>query len=194
MSVSITELFWQAKIWDKIHPGSGKSEVCSFSILGLSNTQCIWGYIALPKASTRCQQSLEPCLMLLLWSGGEWEGNESEVCQRGTSWPRSFMCISEEKGIIRLEHYWRFMFKTSQRLILYIIWHVSTDCNGTFLLFVCSKWSRVINLEYWAKRANKEEVFGHKWWTLSNKTNSYCGTGIPGSAFWWSSSKVSEYF
>ena len=50
----------------KIQPGSGKSEVCSFSTLGISNTQCLWGNFALPTASTRCQQSLEPCLMLLL--------------------------------------------------------------------------------------------------------------------------------
>ena len=40
---------------------------------------------------------------------------------------------------------------------------------------------------------NQKELFGHKWWTLSNKTNIYCGTGIPGSASWWRSSKVSEY-
>ena len=33
-------------------------------------------------------------------------------------------------------------------------------------------------------------INGHKWWTLSNKTNIYCGTGIPGSAFWWRSSKL----
>ena len=26
------------------------------------------------------------------------------------------------------------------------------------------------------------------------KTNIYCGSGIPGSAFWWRSSQVSEYF
>ena len=42
---------------------------------------------------------------------------------------------------------------------------------------------RLMNLDYWAKRANKKEVFGHKLWTLSNKTNMYCGIGIPGSAF-----------
>ena len=85
MSVSRTELIWQAETWEKIQPGSGKSEVCSFLTLGLSNTQWLWGHIAQPNASIRCQPSLEPCLMLLLWSGGEWEGNESEVCQRATS-------------------------------------------------------------------------------------------------------------
>ena len=69
----------------KIQPGSGFAEVCSFSTLCLSNIQCRWGQIALPKASTRCPQSLEPCLMLLLWGGGEWEGNGSEVWQSATS-------------------------------------------------------------------------------------------------------------
>ena len=43
----------------KIQPGSGKSEVCSFSTHCLSNIQRLWGHIALLKASTRCQQSLE---------------------------------------------------------------------------------------------------------------------------------------
>jgi hypothetical protein len=86
-----------------------------------------------------------------------------------------------------------FMIKTSQRLILHFVWHVSTNCNMTLSEFhldlpmprefgVCTK------------RANKNEVFRHKWWTLSNKSNIYCGTGIPVSAFWWRSSKVSDYF
>ena len=30
-------------------------------------------------------------------------------------------------------------------------------------------------------------VFGHKLWSSSNKSNIYCGTGMPGSAFWWRS-------
>ena len=72
-------------------------------------------------------------------------------------------------------------------MILYIVWHVSMDCHGTFRLFICS---RVMNLDYCAERTNNNEEFGHEWWT---KTNIYCGTEIPGSAFWWRSWKVSEY-
>ena len=59
-------------------------------------------------------------------------------------------------------------------MIRYFVWHVSTNCNMTFRLNF---------------RLDKKEVFGHKWWTLSNNTNIYCGTGIPGSAFRWISSK-----
>ena len=37
----------------KIQPGSGTSEVCSFSKLGLPNTQWDMDKVALPTASTR---------------------------------------------------------------------------------------------------------------------------------------------
>ena len=123
-------------------PGSGKSEVGRFSTRWLLKIQWDIGHIALPNASTRCQQSLEPCLVLLLWGGGEWEGNESQVCQNALiswcsfTWEWAlFHRNSTDKGILQLEHYWRFMIKTSYRLILYIVWHVSTDCNGHFLTF-----------------------------------------------------------
>ena len=43
----------------QIQPGSGASEVCSFSKLGLPNTQWDMENVALPMASTRCQPSLE---------------------------------------------------------------------------------------------------------------------------------------
>ena len=43
----------------KIQPGSGNSKVYSFLSECLSSIQCLWGQIALPKASSRCQQSLE---------------------------------------------------------------------------------------------------------------------------------------
>ena len=69
MSMSITG-FFSGENLRKIQPGSGKSEICSFSSLGLSKTQCLWGQIALPKASTRCQQSLEPCFRLTVKEGG----------------------------------------------------------------------------------------------------------------------------
>ena len=82
MSVSKTELIWQAETWEKIQPGGGKSEVGRFSTQPLLKLQWDIGHVALPKASTRCQPSLETCLMLLLWRGAEWEGNESEVCQQ----------------------------------------------------------------------------------------------------------------
>ena len=70
-----------------------------------------------------------------------------------------------------------------------ILWHVSTKCNMNFRL----DFPHLLSLDLCTYRANKKEVFGHKLWTLSNKTNSYCGSGIPGSALWGRSSKVSEY-
>jgi hypothetical protein len=66
MSVSITELMWQAKTWEEIQTGSGKSEVGRFSTQPLLNTQWYIGYVALPKASTRCKLFLETCLRILL--------------------------------------------------------------------------------------------------------------------------------
>ena len=83
--------------------------------------------------------------------------------------------------------------KNILKIVCFIVWHVSTDCNGTFGLFLWTYCSRLMMMDYWAERANNKEEFGHKLWTLSNKSNIYCGTGIPGSAFWWRSSKVSEY-
>ena len=48
----------------KIQPGSGTSEVGSFSKLGLPNTHM--DEVALSRASTRCQSSLETGLRILL--------------------------------------------------------------------------------------------------------------------------------
>jgi hypothetical protein len=128
----------------------------------------------------------------------EGRSNESWMSQRSTrvAWADharsreselAFHCISTDKGILRLEHYWRFMIKTSQRLILYFVWHVSTNCNMTFRLNIRLDLPARREFGLCTKCVNKKEVFGHKLWTLSNKSNIYCGTWIPGSAFWWRS-------
>jgi hypothetical protein len=65
MPVSITELIWR-KPEKKIQPGTGKSDVGCFSTHSLLMIQWDIGHVALPMASTRCQQSLELGLMLLL--------------------------------------------------------------------------------------------------------------------------------
>lgn len=101
----------------------------------------------------------------------------------------SFQCFSEDKWILWLEHYWCFMLKTKDWF------HTSfdmflKDCNGTFRVFVWMKCLRLMKMDYWAEHANNKWLFGHKWW---NKSVIYCRTGIPGSAFWWRSSKVSDY-
>ena len=85
-----------------------------------------------------------------------------------------------------------FMIKTAERLILYIVWHVSTNRNMTFHLNFCLDLPARREFRLCTERMNQKELFGHKW-TLWNKSNNYCGTGIPGSAFLWRSSKVSEY-
>ena len=138
MFVSITELIWQAKTWQKFQTGSGKSEVGRFSTHSLLNIQWDFGQLALTKASTRCQKSLEAFLMLLLWIGGEWEGNESEVYQELTSWQCAvtwkFTCVpllfyrqrNSPVGTL-LKIYVKNILE-----IPYIAWHVSTTCNGTF--------------------------------------------------------------
>jgi hypothetical protein len=50
----------------KIQPESGKFEVCSFSTQPPLKIQGDISYGSLPKASTRCQQYLEPVLRILL--------------------------------------------------------------------------------------------------------------------------------
>ena len=94
MSVSITELIWQAKTWEEIQTGSGKSEVGRVSTQPLLNTQWDIGYVALTKASTRCQPSLETWMRLLLWCGAGWELFESVVWQRAKSWSCVFHMIA----------------------------------------------------------------------------------------------------
>ena len=37
----------------------------------------------------------------------------------------------------------------------YIVWHISTDCYGTFWHFVCFLWTRFVTLDLFTKRANK---------------------------------------
>ena len=93
-SVSITELIWQADTWEEIQTGSEKSEVGRFSTQTLLNSQ--WGMeeVALHRASTRCQMSLETWMRLLLWCEAEWERNESGYWQRAISWSRAFHMIA----------------------------------------------------------------------------------------------------
>ena len=180
----------------KIQPASGKTEVCRFSTLVLSNTQCLLGHFA----STRCQQSLEPCLRLLLWSGGEWEGIEPGVWQIATS---SWHAVMWELACVPLLFYRQRNYPVGTLLKIYDknILKIDSilrltcfyDMQRNFLTFSLAVCSRVMNLDYWAEHTNKKEVFGHKLRTLSNKSNIDCGTGIPRSAFWWRSSKVSEY-
>ena len=94
VSVSITELIWQAKTREEIQTWSGKSEVGRFSTQPLLNTQWDISYVALPKTSTRCQPSLETWMRLLLWCGAGWELFESVVWQRARSWSHAFHMIA----------------------------------------------------------------------------------------------------
>jgi hypothetical protein len=100
-----------------IQTGSGKSEVCSFWTQPLSNSQWDMGYFALPKASTRCQPSLEHCFRLLLWRGARWQLFDSGVCQqprsqsrafhtRGISRSIAFLQAMEFSGWNIIEHLW----------------------------------------------------------------------------------------
>jgi hypothetical protein len=59
MSVGITELIWQAKILSKIHLEFSFLEVTDFFNACLWDIQIDRTQIAVPLASTRCQQSLE---------------------------------------------------------------------------------------------------------------------------------------
>jgi hypothetical protein len=58
------------------------------------NTQ--WGMdeVALPRASTRWQPSLETWMRLLLRCGARWELFESVVWQRARSWSHAFHMIA----------------------------------------------------------------------------------------------------
>ena len=47
------------------------------------------------------------------------------------------------------------------------------DCNGTFQVFVWTKCLRLMKMDYWAEHANNKWLFGHKWWTLWNKSVIY---------------------
>ena len=145
-----------------------------------------FGPIALPKASTRCQQSLN------LVSGFYCEGGENKSCLSQVSgrmpWAQSgarpwelaaFLFISKDKGIVRLKHYWRFMlrFMFLQTVITFLTLSELSDR-------ALSIWITGLNARTKRKYLDINDGL--------YQTNIYCGTGIPGSAFWWRS-KVSEY-
>ena len=83
-----------SKHWVEIKTGSEKSEV------GMHSTQfplkSPWDIdeIALPRASTRCQPSIETWMRLLLCCGTEWQQNDSGVWQSAISWSRAFHLIA----------------------------------------------------------------------------------------------------
>ena len=51
-------------------------------------------------------------------------------------------------------------------MIPYIVWLFSMTCNGTFRVFVWTKCSRLMKMDYWAEHANNKWLFGHKWWNF----------------------------
>ena len=91
MSVSITKLIFQAKTWEEIQTGSGKSEVGRFSTQPLLNTQWDMDKVALPMA--RCHSSSETWMRILLCCEAGWELFESVVWQRARSWSCAFHTI-----------------------------------------------------------------------------------------------------
>ena len=174
-------------------PGSGTSEVCSFSKLGLPSTH--WGMdeVALPLDVNG--------LLKLEWGFYHKEGAHET-------------CLSQWSGIVPLSHdassrqsylafqcfIWRQRNSPVGTLLMFYVKHPNDwfhtlfdmflkDCNGAFRVFAWMKCSRLMKMDYWA-----EHAIGYldiNYGTLWNKSVIYCRTGIPGSALWWSS-KVSE--
>ena len=91
MSVSITELIWQAKSWVEIKTGSlsRKSELCMYSSEYPMKSPWDMNDVALPRGSTRCQPSIE-----IIWCcGSEWEQNQSGVWQSAIFWSCLFLMV-----------------------------------------------------------------------------------------------------
>jgi hypothetical protein len=113
MSVSITELIFACKIlsWNQ----NRKSEIWACMYSPESPMKFPWDMndVALPRGSTRCQPSIEIITRLLCCCGSEWEQNISDVHQAAILWSRFFLmvvtCSRRQEGILRLEHYWRYM-------------------------------------------------------------------------------------
>ena len=171
VSVSITELIWQAKPWDIFW-----QEVdtwCVVLTLNLSHwkTQGFRNILALPIASTRCRQSFHSGLSLIQSKLSEWD--ILEIGHRG--WAITIMTPAAMstptfgngfKGneIIPLESYWLSWCYRPWRLMFYNVWHVWTNGNIFFPLVHDEKSGWLTSC------ANETEIFGHKWWAFLNKT------------------------
>jgi hypothetical protein len=94
MSVSITELIWQAKSWGEIKTGSEKSELGMYSPQFTMTPPWDINDVALPRGSTRCQPSIEIWMRLLQCCGTEWELNLSGDWQSAIFWSPAFLMVS----------------------------------------------------------------------------------------------------
>ena len=93
MSVSITELIWQAKSWGEIITGSEKSELCIYSPESPMKSPSDINDVALPMGSTRCQPSIEIIMRLLWHCGSECWQNQSGVWQSANIWSCLFLMV-----------------------------------------------------------------------------------------------------
>ena len=140
MSVSITELIWQVKTWEKSIQEVGFFYVCSFLLnaitvsidLGLK-LHFLW----LPLMSTVFR-------LFLFWR--EWESKTTQWVDPTVS-QRFFMRATErvrfsftfyiDDVIVRLKYYCLLWLKTTRSLIIYIVWHVSTNFTDTIWNIYC---------------------------------------------------------
>ena len=136
VSVSITELKWQSKPRDRL-----KQEV-EFWIVDSTSRRCLlitpWAIVhwALPIASTRCRQSLQSVLSLLLSKLSEWDALEighsgraiTIMTPAALSTP-TFGNVLKHIEIVPLESYWLSCWNRPWRFMLYNVWHVWTNLN-----------------------------------------------------------------
>ena len=98
---------------------------------------------ALPIASTRCPQSLQSDLSLLLWKLNEWDAVERGHTERAitimTPAPLvtlPFRNVLKHNAIVPLESYWLSCWKTPWRFMLYNVWRAWTNLNGKKMHFL----------------------------------------------------------
>jgi hypothetical protein len=139
MYVSITELIWQATTWEEsIH----EVLLFCFSIESLSTIQRLMKQFTIPMASTTWGQSLG---IVSGFYSKKW-GRNTTFNERPVEISRDVSCaiprarlscfsFSIDEAIVQLKYDRLFMTKTTWGLIVNIVWHVSTNFYGTFLIF-----------------------------------------------------------